>query len=189
MQTRSSVAVFVLILFVIAGLSVGFTLMHFGTSREVKRAQNALSALQDSVLRFENQIASLKEQVPGLGEYMTTNQLHLAKVWYAGQSQNWDLALYELNELDETMEAAEALHAVKNKVDITGVLESIRQTQVAALRSAIDRKKLRLFSKAYSEQVAACNGCHLAAGYRFIHITRPTAPPVTNQTWERAPNG
>ena len=41
------------------------------------------------------------EYKPGLGELMTLNQMRHAKLWYAGQSENWPLAEYELDELQE----------------------------------------------------------------------------------------
>ena len=45
-------------------------------------------------------------------------QLHMGKAWFAGKASNWDLARYELDELRESMEAAQNLHATKNGVDI-----------------------------------------------------------------------
>src|SRR5262249_41193919 len=38
---------------------------------------------------------------PGLGELMTLQQMRHAKLWLAGQAGNWELASYELDELDE----------------------------------------------------------------------------------------
>jgi len=38
---------------------------------------------------------------PGLGEIMTLQQMRHLKLWYAGQAGNWDLALYEVDELGE----------------------------------------------------------------------------------------
>lgn len=118
---------------------------------------------------------------------MTTIQLHAGKLWFAAKASNWELANYELDELKETMEAAKALNAEKNGVKISGVLDSILQTQVAQLAESIKRKSPTEFQKLYDETLNACNGCHMEAGYKFIHIVRPTAPPVTNQKWETVP--
>jgi hypothetical protein len=82
------------------------------------------------------------------------------------------------------MEAAKALNAEKNGVKISGVLDSVLQTQVAQLAEAIKRKSPAEFQKLYDETLSACNGCHTEAGFKFIHIVRPSAPPVTNQKWE-----
>jgi hypothetical protein len=118
---------------------------------------------------------------------MTTLQLHAGKLWLAAKASNWELADYELDELKETMEAAKALNAEKNSVKISGVLDSVLQTQIAQLANTIKRKRPAEFQKAYDETLSACNGCHTEAGFKFIHIIRPTAPPVTNQQWEVSP--
>ena len=142
-----------------------------------------LVALQDSLKRTQADLASIKELAPGLGEYMTTIQLHAGKLWFAAKATNWELAEYELDELKETMEAAKALNAEKNGVKISNVLDSVLQTQVAQLAESVKRKSSGEFQKSYDEMLSACNGCHTEAGYKFIHIIRPSAPPVTNQQW------
>jgi len=149
-----------------------------------ERNDRELAALQDSLKRTQAELATAKESAPGLGEYMTTIQLHAGKLWFAAKASNWELAEYELDELKETMEAAKALNAEKNRVKISNVLDSVLQTQVAQLAESIKRKSLAEFQKSYDETLSACNGCHTEAGYKFIHIVRPSAPPVTNQKWE-----
>jgi hypothetical protein len=125
----------------------------------------------------------LKDLAPGLGEYMTTIQLHAGKLWFAAKATNWDLAQYELDELKETMEAAKGLNAEKNGIKISNVLDSVLQTQIAELDKSVKSKKQTDFQKSYDETLSACNGCHTEAGYKFIRIIRPSAPPVTNQQW------
>src|SRR5215475_11921350 len=49
--------------------------------------------------------------------------------------------------------------------------------------TALLADSLDIFQKSYDETLSACNGCHTEAGYKFIHIVRPTAPPVSNQRW------
>ena len=115
---------------------------------------------------------------------MTTMQLHMGKVWFAGKASNWDLARYELDELREAMEAAQSLHVTKNGVDISKVLAAVSQSQISPLSEAVDKKNQSNFAHAYDEALSACNGCHEESGHRFIKITRPTAPPVTNQKWD-----
>jgi hypothetical protein len=115
---------------------------------------------------------------------MTTMQLHMGKLWFAGKADNWDLAGYELDELRETMDAAQNLHSTKNGVDISKVLAAVAQSQISQLATSIEKKNRSHFTHAYDEALSACNGCHEESGHRFIKITRPTAPPVTNQKWD-----
>lgn len=147
-------------------------------------SRGGLAALQDSLKRVPGELAAIKESMPGLGEYMTTIQLHAAKLWLAAKASNWELAEYEVDELKETMEAAKGLNAEKNGVKISNVLDSVIQTEVAHLAESIKRKSETEFLKSYDEILSACNGCHTESGHKFIRIVRPTAPPVTNQRWE-----
>src|SRR5215475_4561558 len=145
---------------------------------------SAVAALEDALKRTQTDVVNSKELAPGLGEYMTTIQLHAGKLWFAVKAANWELAEYELDELKETMEAAKRLNAEKNGVKISGVLDSVLQTQVAELDKSIRSKSQTEFQKSYDDTLSACNGCHTEAGYKFIHIVRPSAPPVSNQRWE-----
>jgi hypothetical protein len=113
---------------------------------------------------------------------MTTMQLHMAKLWFAGKADNWNLAQYELDELRETMEGAQALHAKKNGVDISNVLASV--LQISQLGESIDKRNQIGFTRAYDDVRSACNGCHEESGHKFINIIRPAAPPVSNQQWD-----
>src|SRR5882724_11001424 len=48
--------------------------------------------------------------VPGLGEIMTAVQMRHAKLGIAGMAANWELADYELDEIDEGLQDAVTFH-------------------------------------------------------------------------------
>lgn len=183
-QSRAIIVVSILLLAVLVILIVKITSLSSAASSQKEEFTRKVVALQDSLLKLHAELDSLEVRMPGLGEYMTTMQLHMGKLWFAVKSANWELAKYELGELQETMEGAEALHAIKNKVDISSVLQSVRQTQTALIGQSIGKRNVHNFMSAYDQTLAACNGCHRPAGYGFIHIVNPTAPPVTNQQWK-----
>lgn len=135
-----------------------------------EKNEQALAAVRDSLKNVQTELAAAKN-------------LHLGKLWFAAKASNWELAQYEFDELSETMESAKSLHAVKNGVNISNVLDSVLQTQIAQLDESIRRQNQSDFQKAYDETRSACNGCHEQSGHKFIHIVGPTAPPVTNQSW------
>jgi hypothetical protein len=183
--------------FITAGFVVAFvalvalTFAIFGMNRVIqsqdKAFRSSIAALQDSVQRLQRQADSLTLRSPGLGEYMSTIQLHIGKLWFAGQSANWDLASYEVNELGEAIEGAEALHAVRDSVNVTAVLQSVQNTQIELLKQAVHSREQAKLRDAYGQTLDACNGCHRAAGFKFIHIVTPTSQPVTNQLWKSIP--
>ena len=139
--------------------------------------------LSEKLTSLSKRVEILEVQTPGLGEYMTTLQLHMGKLWFAGKAANWDLAGYELDELKETMEAAETLHAVKNNVDTASVIDSTVKSQVEPMGRAIQKHDLPGFKKLYGETLTACNKCHEATDHGFNVITIPANPPVWNQAW------
>lgn len=143
-----------------------------------------LAALQDSLKRVQSELATVKKLTPGLGEYMIKIQLHAGKLWFAAKASNWELAAYQLHELEETMEAIKALNAEEKGVNISNVLDAVLQTQIVQLEESIERKNQPEFQKAYDETLSACNGCHMETGHKYIQIIRPTASPVTNQEWQ-----
>ncbi|MGH7871811.1 MAG: hypothetical protein ACREQO_06275 [Candidatus Binatia bacterium] len=49
-----------------------------------------LAPLRDSIERVQADVKILKDLAPGLGEYMTTIQLHAGKLWFAAKAANWD---------------------------------------------------------------------------------------------------
>ncbi|HLX12346.1 MAG TPA: hypothetical protein VKS81_05990 [Bacteroidota bacterium] len=144
----------------------------------------SLSSTADSIRLLRLQIDSLKQQVPGLGEYMTAIQLHISKMWFAAQASNWGLARYEFDEMGEAMDGAQALHSIKNKVDISSVMDGVRHSQLPTLNSAIATRNLSAFRDGYTRTIAACNSCHKSSAHGFIQITIPTHEPVVNQIWK-----
>jgi hypothetical protein len=165
---------------------ISLALWISSVKQDSERVASDFNHAKDSLEVLRLVVDSLRAQVPGLGEYMTTIQLHIAKLWFASQASNWKLAQYELDELAETMEAAESLHAKRRDVDVSVVLRSVRLTQIPLLEQSLVKKNLSVFRDAYSQTLGACNGCHRPAGYEFIHIVTPDREPVTNQQWSAA---
>jgi hypothetical protein len=149
-----------------------------------KKLSDRMAAFESSVISIDGQIGSLKNQAPGLGEYMTGLQLHMAKLWFAAHASNWGLADYELHELSETADAVAALKVSRNNIDISDEIKHALGPGIDALQKSIDGHVITGFTDSYTETLNSCNGCHDSAGYPFIHITEPLAPPVTNQLWE-----
>ena len=59
--------------------------------------------------QLQNRVDSLEQKLahtykPGFGEFMSGIQIHHAKLWFAGQNQNWPLADFEIHEIEEALE-------------------------------------------------------------------------------------
>lgn len=118
---------------------------------------------------------------PGLGDLMGATQGRHAKLWFAGSSKNWDLAAYELDEIREGLKEAVRFNPVFKNIPVAAMLNQFTAPPLSDLNKAIETKNSAGFKKAYDRLTNACNACHQAAGYGFITIKRPIAPPSTNQ--------
>lgn len=121
--------------------------------------------------------------VPGLGEFMTANQLHHAKLWFAGIAGNWDLAAYELDELKEGFDDAARIYPEFKDIPVGAMIQQNLGAPLADLGKAIESKNIANFERSFDRLTAACNTCHTGAAHEFIRIQQPTLPPATNQIY------
>jgi hypothetical protein len=123
---------------------------------------------------------------PGLGEFMTATQLRHAKLWFAGKNSNWDLAAYEIDEIKEGFEDAARLHPTFDGLPVAEMIKTVIDPRIERLEKAVEGKNSSQFITAFDELTNGCNSCHAGASKPFIHIQRPTEPPLTNQNFAPA---
>jgi cytochrome c556 len=120
--------------------------------------------------------------VPGMGEIMSSTQMRHSKLWFAGKAKNWDLASYELDEINEGLSDAEKYHPVfKQDAPIAAILNKFTTDPLDHLTNAIEARDIAKFKIAFDSLTRACNGCHQAASQAFIVIKRPSSLPYRNQ--------
>jgi hypothetical protein len=116
--------------------------------------------------------------VPGLGNIMEAIQWRHIKLAYAGKSANWELARYELGQMQQSLSDAARLY---QGIPIEAV-EMIEQP-LMALSDAIKSKDGPGFTRTFAALTVACNNCHAAAKVGFIAIQVPTASPFSDQSF------
>jgi hypothetical protein len=121
--------------------------------------------------------------VPGLGEIMTLTQMRHLKLWFAGAQRNWDLAAYELDELQEGFDDAVKYFPNKDGVPVAQMVKDNTSKPMEDLKSAIAAKSSAKFAAAFDRLTAACNSCHQGSQHGFIAIRRPTGSPYSNQSF------
>jgi hypothetical protein len=117
--------------------------------------------------------------VPALGDIMRAIQLGHLKLSLAGKQGNWDLANYELYQIQDSLRNAARLY-IGIPVDKINMIEQ----PLVAVSEAIKAKNGEHFTRAFADFTAACNGCHQAANVGFITIQVPTASPFANQSFQ-----
>lgn len=138
---------------------------------------------------IEERLKKLEAGVPDLGVIMSAIQLHFAKLYFASEARNWDLAQFERIEIEENLITAAAVRPEERGVNISAIIDAFKNTQLTSLKDAIEVKDRGLFREAYRDSILMCNTCHQVTGRPFITITIPTNPPVSNQRWELPADG
>jgi hypothetical protein len=116
--------------------------------------------------------------VPSLGEIMGGTQLRHFKLWYAGQQENWELASYELGQIEDSFFNAARLY---RNIPVEKI--NMIDKPLAALDSAVKAKDGKRFAAAFKDLTTTCNGCHQAAHVGFIMMQIPTSSPFSNQSF------
>ena len=131
--------------------------------------------------------ADAKPYVPDLGDFMGATQLRHFKLWFAGRSQNWELALYEIEQIRKSYEAAANDYPKSGDADIAGMLKSYGYAPLDAVKSAVAAHSNAKFGAEFDKLTQACNACHRATHIGFIQVQVPTASPFSNQNFAPPP--
>ena len=109
---------------------------------------------------------------------METAQTRHVKLWLAGKAQNWELAAYELRQLEASLAEAAVMYSGLPVSNVTTLA-----TPLQAASAAIDAKDGSRFAKAFAEVTDGCNACHRSMGRGFVVMRIPTEQPFGNQVF------
>jgi hypothetical protein len=120
--------------------------------------------------------------LPRLGDIMNAVQTRHIKLSLAGSALNWELAAYELRQLQAGLLEAAVMYPGIPVTNVTTMIASVQ-----AIAEAIEARDSRRFVRASGELTAGCNSCHQSMERGFIVIRAPTTSPFGNQSF--APRG
>jgi len=139
---------------------------------------NQEQMIQAEIDSLQMQLAATYK--PGFGEFMSGIQLHHAKLWFAGISNNWPLADFEIHEIEETLEDLQKFCGERPEVkSIATIIPALDSTKYS-----VQQKNLTLFKNSFLSLTAACNNCHKVTNHSFNVVTVPTGLPVVNQDFK-----
>ncbi|MGJ4889657.1 hypothetical protein [Bradyrhizobium sp. HKCCYLR20261] len=120
--------------------------------------------------------SSADQYLPRLGDIMNLVQVRHAKLWFAGQAKNWDLAGYELAQLKQSLTDAAIFYTGLPVNNVTTLSQPIQ-----SISDAIAAKDGKRFASAVTELTSGCNACHATMDRGFVAIRIPTDKPFGNQ--------
>ena len=148
-----------------------------GCDRQTKQ----LDAMQSRIDSLELELAHAYK--PGFGEFMTGIQAHHAKLWFAGQNQNWPLADFEVHEIMESVQAIQDYETDREESQVIGMINPALDSVMAA----IEEKNTIGFTRSYSLLTNTCNACHREVQFEFNVVTIPTLQTFSNQDFKPNP--
>jgi hypothetical protein len=116
------------------------------------------------------------QYLPRLGDIMNLIQVRHAKLWFAGQAKNWDLAAYELTQLRQSLADAAIFYSGLPVDNVTTLGQPIQ-----SISDAIAAKDGKRFASAVTELTSGCNACHTSMDRGYVAIRIPTEKPFGNQ--------
>ena len=133
---------------------------------------------QDKTLVLQNRIDSLEHRLanvykPGFGEFMSSVQVHHAKLWFAGKNNNWGLADFEIHEIMEAIENIKEYQTERKESKLIGLINPA----LDSVNAAIQQKNPTMFNSSYQLLTTTCNSCHQATNFEFNVVKIPDAPP------------
>ena len=134
---------------------------------------------------LEKKVDSLQKTLsntykPGSGELMNNVQAHHSKLWFAGKNKNWELAGFEVKELNEILD--DLIKYQKQRKE-TKFIEMI-YPPLDSVKHAIVKKDAGLFIKSYTALTKSCNDCHQLTNFSYNLVKIPDASPFTNQDFK-----
>jgi len=136
---------------------------------------------QDLQDRIDSMEMKLKDTYkPGFGEFMSSIQAHHAKLWFAGNNQNWRLADFEVHEITETVGYIRKYQAERKESQLIGMINPA----LDSVNTAIRQKNPALFISSYKLLTNTCNECHRAADFGFNVVIVPETQSFGNQDFQ-----
>jgi hypothetical protein len=145
----------------------------------------ACSQQRNDTLKLQGQIDSLQSKLnnvytPGLGDFMSSIQVHHNKLWFAGKNENWRLADFEVHEIQEAIDDIEKFQVEREETKKMGMIKPALDSIIRA----IEQKSSTTFNNSYLLLTNTCNSCHQATNFEFNKVTVPDTPPFSNQVFK-----
>jgi hypothetical protein len=98
-----------------------------------------------------------------------------AKLHYAAEQRNWELATFQLQQLRSSLQRTESTIPVYLGRNVAETISALMEPHLKATESAIASADTKQFVRAYRELTAACNACHAYLEHPFLVVKVPAA--------------
>lgn len=140
---------------------------------------------KDDAVQLQHRVDSLELRLadtykPGFGEFMSSVQVHHAKLWFAGQEQNWKLADFEVHEIMEVIDDIQKYQTERKESKQVSMINPA----LDSVNAAVAHKDPVQFKNSFIHLTNTCNNCHHAVDFEFNVVKIPETPPYSNQDFK-----
>ena len=150
---------------------IGLSLTLYAVHRENVRLQAEVSKLTHIV----------EEHPIELATFMAAYERFAHKLYLAGKAQNWELAEFYHEELEETAEHLHKLNLSDDGIPVSAMMEPNLLQPLKRVEEAIESRQPEAFENSMQNLIQHCNACHQAAGKPYIRLS--LTPTGLNQTF------
>jgi cytochrome c553 len=164
-------------------IAILLLLLGSACSQPSPGAADQIAALRAEIATLKAAPVAAAPAPPELGQQMLELQIRHARLWQAGEAQNWLLTQFQLAELRESFEGVVETngdHAALQPQRLAVVLPAMTDPALTQMQEAIDARDKQKFEAAYDALSTACTACHAAADHAFLVIQRPRTPVLDN---------
>jgi cytochrome c553 len=164
-------------------LLIPFLLICTACSRPESGQAEQIAALKAEIAALKAAPTATAAAPPELGQQMLELQIRHARLWQAGEAQNWLLTQFQVAELRESFAGVVELngeHSALQPQRLADVLPAMTDPAMTQLQAAVDAQDKQQFEAAYDALSNACTACHAAADHGFLVIQRPRTPMLDN---------
>jgi len=164
-------------------VTLALVVLNIATLRELSRLDRHIAAL-------EKDVSTTKAgRTYRLADAMAVNQRWFDKLGRAGTAQNWELARFYSEQLENNVNEMIAAKVVAEGQDVGALLNSMLVPVLQDLRKTIapDAGAPTAFAERFTAVVNSCNHCHDATKRSFIKIVAPSGESEWAQDFRAKP--
>lgn len=171
------------VVFVFGIIVGGLLVWKIPMSGQTAAKQPAKAEAQNiDLAALSSDVAKLKAIVPSNSHIMEDVSFHYSNLWFAGQKQNWPLAMFYFNETRNHIKwlvtkSPTTKTPAGEVVNLQGIFDGLDTSSLAMLKKSIEDKSEGEFTANYKLMLDGCYKCHQSAGRPYLHPVVPTVPP------------
>lgn len=119
--------------------------------------------------------------------HMVLFQRYLEKAAIAGAAENWELAAFYAEKIEDNSQRVVDGGYLIDGVDVSALAAEVALHRAENLVAAAEAAEPEPFRVATGQMIDGCNACHRRSGYRYVQIIAPDESEYPSQDFAPLP--